>query len=65
MKIEQYVVKGEIGTKNQAARLFEDFDYAFKAALSVATVNEMAILTLPDGTEYTILQRPRGRHAAQ
>jgi hypothetical protein len=57
--IEQYIVKGELKPGGQPAMVFENFESAFRAALKCTTVEDMIIVTMPDGTEYTLLQRPR------
>jgi len=53
--IQQFVIKDN----DLAARVFENLESALRAALESTTTERMSMLLMPDGKEYTILQRPK------
>ncbi len=40
-------------------KLFEDFTLAVTEAIRLADTDKMSMIALPDGSEYTILKRPK------
>ena len=63
--IDQYLVRGELKPGGKPVMIFEDFVFTMKEALESATVEDMIIVTMPNGDEYTILKRPGGKHLAR
>ena len=55
MRFEEYTVTDW----NRNARTITDFAEAMRHAIKVTDTEQMTKITMPDGSEYTILQRPK------